>query len=588
MKSTKSSKRSYAIVYIYVVLSYMLYACASQASLGGGAKDVAPPDIIAQYPTHEAMQFKGKQIKLTFNEYIQLASPSENILVSPRLEKSPDFVLKGKSLVIKWKEDLQPNTTYTIQLLEAVKDITEGNTLASKHLVFSTGEHIDSMMISGSLHDAFTGEACPKTSVFLYENLNDSAPLSQEPDYVTYTDSKGDFVFNNLPNRSYLLFALEDKNFNRMYDLPDEKIAFADTYIQTYALPLLHTDSSQSIDHDAMDSMRIALSFFQEKDTTLKFLRRNLIKQAHYQFVFSNEVKDFQLISLDTLIDDLYVWDFGAKKDTVVLFFNYLVDKDIRFQVIADDCVFDTLDINPADKGSLMKMKKSVKDSIEEKKVLSYTALYAGERNRKLCLVFDYPVHTADLSKCFLLELKKEKKIDTLVKESGEDSLVEVLCYDTLIPQLNFEDSLQRRLMVDYAWKSKRDYILCVGDSIFASALGHYTDSIRLAFTTKSLKDYGNIHIYYQFTEEQPYIVQLLNEKKEVMNEQSLTFDKSIAYDLLVPGKYSLRIIYDANGNGKWDSGNYREKKQAEKIIYFDKVIEVNPNWTVEEIFSVK
>ena len=72
------------------------------------------------------------------------------------------------------------------------------------------------------------------------------------------------------------------------------------------------------------------------------------------------------------------------------------------------------------------------------------------------------------------------------------------------------------------------------------------------------------------------------------MNEQSLTFDKSIAYDLLVPGKYSLRIIYDANGNGKWDSGNYREKKQAEKIIYFDKVIEVNPNWTVEEIFSVK
>ncbi len=175
-----------------------------------------------------------------------------------------------------------------------------------------------------------------------------------------------------------------------------------------------------------------------------------------------------------------------------------------------------------------------------------------------------------------------------MVKVSGEDSLVEVLCYDTLIPQLNFEDSLQRRLMVDYAWKSKRDYILCVGDSIFASALGHYTDSIRLAFTTKSLKDYGNIHIYYQFTEEQPYIVQLLNEKKEVMNEQSLTFDKSIAYDLLVPGKYSLRIIYDANGNGKWDSGNYREKKQAEKIIYFDKVIEVNPNWTVEEIFSVK
>jgi hypothetical protein len=60
-----------------------------------------------------------------------------------------------------------------------------------------------------------------------------------------------------------------------------------------------------------------------------------------------------------------------------------------------------------------------------------------------------------------------------------------------------------------------------------------------------------------------------------------------VAFNLIDPALYSLRVVYDDNKNAVWDTGNYLEKRQAEEIIYFSKEIDVRANWDVEQVFDV-
>ena len=321
--------------------------------------------------------------------------------------------------------------------------------------MFSTGGQEDSLVC---LIDAFAGP-CAKIGVMLYENLNDSAP-KDVPDYFTYTDSKGNFSFNNLPQKTFLLFALKI-NFNKIYDLP-MKGAFADDYIKAYEILKIQTDTTLLIDKDKMDSLALTLSLFQFHDTILKFLRKTQIKEAHLQFVFNNEIEKFNITPLDTNIEDLYLWDFGRKKDTVELFFNHLIDKEILFQVEANGRIFDTLDINPAAKTSGGKLRRKSQDSLPEKKILNYSVANAGELNRKLTLIFDYPLKKPILRQA---ELTKKKKL-TLLNINGEDSIVEINLYDTLILLFLFEDSMHHKLIIDYPWKKKKSYLFILEDSV--------------------------------------------------------------------------------------------------------------------------
>jgi uncharacterized protein (DUF2141 family) len=55
----------------------------------------------------------------------------------------------------------------------------------------------------------------------------------------------------------------------------------------------------------------------------------------------------------------------------------------------------------------------------------------------------------------------------------------------------------------------------------------------------------------------------------------------------LEPSKYTLRVIYDVNGNKEWDSGNFLERRQPEEVIYFPKEIDVRGNWDVDQPFDL-
>jgi hypothetical protein len=169
----------------FTISILLLFGCAQQVAPTGGPKDKTPPGILAEIPANLSTEFSAKEIVISFDEYIQLTSPTEQVVISPPMLKSPSYKLNQKSLVLKFEQELTPNTTYTINFGEAIRDNNEGNILANYTYVFSTGAYLDSMQVKGKLIDAITGEPEKDALVMLYKSDIDSLPLNSLPDYFT-------------------------------------------------------------------------------------------------------------------------------------------------------------------------------------------------------------------------------------------------------------------------------------------------------------------------------------------------------------------------------------------------------------------
>ena len=84
-----------------------------------------------------------------------------------------------------------------------------------------------------------------------------------------------------------------------------------------------------------------------------------------------------------------------------------------------------------------------------------------------------------------------------------------------------------------------------------------------------------------------PIIVQLTDDRGELKREQIGTEPNPFTFKHLDPGKYGIRVIFDENQNGRWDTGSYLKKLQPERISYFPDIIEVRANWELEQTFVI-
>ncbi len=50
---------------------------------------------------------------------------------------------------------------------------------------------------------------------------------------------------------------------------------------------------------------------------------------------------------------------------------------------------------------------------------------------------------------------------------------------------------------------------------------------------------------------------------------------------------YYVRIVYDTNKNGKWDTGNVRKQQQPEKIYNEPKELSIKANWDRNETITI-
>lgn len=204
--------------------------CASIVPPSGGPRDSLPPVIVSVYPENETLNFTGKEIKIEFDEYVELNDIYKNLIVSPLPKVMPDVSRKLRTVTVKIKDTLQPNTTYVYNFANAIKDLNEGNKGKDLLYVVSTGTYIDSMELSGRVKIAKTGKADSTLSVMLYSNLDDSAVVKERPRYITTVDSSGIFFFRYLAPGKYRLFAMKDEGGSYLYN-GEQIFAFADSVV---------------------------------------------------------------------------------------------------------------------------------------------------------------------------------------------------------------------------------------------------------------------------------------------------------------------------------------------------------------------
>src|SRR6185369_2086710 len=229
----------YFLVAVYVVATLSISGCANIIPPTGGPRDSLPPVLIEANPADSTRQFTGGKIVLTFDEFVELNKPQEQIIVSPVPKISPITDAKLRTVTIRIKDTLEPNTTYTVDFGNAIRDINEGNEVKNFRYIFTTGKYFDSLQFAGKVILAETGRPDSTLIVMLHKSLTDSAVAKEKPRYFARVDTAGNFQFRNLPPGKFAVYALKDEGM-RQYTSRKQLFAFADS-------PVVISGSTRSV-----------------------------------------------------------------------------------------------------------------------------------------------------------------------------------------------------------------------------------------------------------------------------------------------------------------------------------------------------
>ena len=546
--------------HIFSLLALVLLcgSCAKVVTPTGGPRDSAPPKVLKSTPDNQSVNFGEKQIHITLDEFFTLNNPQENVMISPPLKEKPTYTVKGKTLVVKFKDTLRANTTYNMVFTNCIQDYNEGNPLSLFHYSFSTGPVIDSFMLEGSIQNASSLTPAEDLLVMLYHQNIDSLPLSALPDYVTKSQKNSSFQFRNIAPGDYKIFALKDINGNYIYDLPNEEIAYQKELVS--AVPPPATDSSGNPLSADSTVAKILLHSFLSQDSFPKLMRYENPAAGIYKFPFSTPVSHLEQQPLWGPADHIEVWNQG--RDTLTWYLKK-TDFDTLAVIFIADSHTDTVHLKP------FKAKPNTGRGGGAQNTLRSTFLNEGHCYQPLILRFSYPIQPIDSFPVYIYS-QRQGKNDTAT---------------VWIPLP--KDTALTEIAIPYPFETKKHYKVMIPDSLFFGYNGLVNDTLRTSFSYKSEKDYGNIQIHYQVGEcGYPVIVQLLS-GNTTLQQDILTGDATKDYNHLEPGPYTIRAILDRNGNGRWDSGDYRKGVQPETIIPFSHDINVRAFWDVEEDFKI-
>jgi len=226
--SYKSVISATALLIISLISIISGPGCANIIPPQGGPRDSIPPVLLKATPVDSTRNFTGNKIVFTFDEFVDVQAVQENLSVSPSPRINPSVDFKLNTVTVKLKDSLEANTTYSINFGDAIKDYTEGNPIKGFTYTFSTGKYIDSLELTGNVMLAETGKTDSTLIVMLHTSADDSVVVKDKPRYVAKLDSKGNFIFKNLPPKTFYLYALKDEGGTRRYFSDKQLFAFAD------------------------------------------------------------------------------------------------------------------------------------------------------------------------------------------------------------------------------------------------------------------------------------------------------------------------------------------------------------------------
>lgn len=527
--------------YTFLLLLFIIASCAKRGSITGGLKDTIAPVLKMSFPENFSTNFKGDQIKLVFDENVKLKNLNKQLIISPPMKNEP-LVLPTtatKTITIKIKDTLQPNTTYSFNFGQSIADNNEGNPYNQFKYVFSTGDFIDSLKLSGTVKSAYDKEVESFVSVMLYDvnnDFNDSIVYNETPRYVTNTlDSLKTFNFENLKAGKYLLVGMKDVNSNNKYNPKQDKIGF---HKEIITIP---TDSTPEL---SLFKEELPLKTFKPSQAS-----GNRFLLGYEGTINSNEARP-EIILSDKNNALLHLVTKLPKKDSLQIWYK---------QIKADS-------LNLAVAKGYYKVKYTFKNKDQKKDTLMISAIQNNDikfRDR-FTLESATPLIAIDNSKINLVNKAKAK-----------------------VPFTTEYDEFNQKLYFDFNKEPQENYSF----TILPGALNDYyeklNDTLSYKLSTKSTSDYGNLTVLLENIKQFPVIIELTDTKGDVMASEYTEENKTVNFNLIDPAIYTLRAIYDGNKNKQWDSGNYLKKRQAEEVIYFSKEIDVRANWDVNQIFDL-
>ncbi|MEZ4809628.1 MAG: Ig-like domain-containing protein [Allomuricauda sp.] len=522
------------------LMGLALWQCAKRGTPSGGPKDITPPKLVRTEPENFTINFKAEKIRLYFDELIKLQDVQNQLIVSPPLKYPPEITPAGgpgKYIEIVIKDTLRENTTYTLNFGQSITDNNEGNPNSFLTYVFSTGTYIDSLTLSGAVKDAFNRKADEFISVMLYEmdsTFTDSTIYKNPPLYIANTaDSLPLFSLKNLKAGNYALIAVKDVNKNNLFDQKQDKIGFLE---DTISLP---TDSVY------------LLTLFRELPNYGASVPSYVAKN-HILFGFQGDYGDVQIESLTDLpdsvktkilkdreTDTLNYWLTPTDLDSIIFAVN-----NQKFEVVDTFTVktrklpMDTLQLRPSKSGKL-----NFEDSFS---ILANT-----------------PIVALDTSKIAFFV----------------DSLIGTYSYQL--------DSINSKIDFDFDTEANQTYTFNLLPGAITDFFGTQNDTLDYRLATGSYADYGNLRLTLGGAVRYPVVIQLTNDRGETKRELPATEAQIFEFNNLEPGQYMIRVIFDDNGNGKWDTGSYLKKIQPEKVSYYPDIIDVRANWELEQNFII-
>ncbi|WP_223549578.1 Ig-like domain-containing protein [Aestuariivivens sp. NBU2969] len=513
--------KTFANLVLLIFLSLGFINCANKGTPGGGPKDETPPVIIKSEPENFSTNFKAREITIHFDEYIKLKDIQKQLIISPPLKSQPEIKPLGgasRYISIKIFDTLQPNTTYAFNFGNSIQDNNEGNPFSYFRYVFSTGDYIDSLTVNGAIVDAIERKNETFVNIGLYEvdsTFNDSIIYKEKPKYITNTlDSLTSFTIENIKEGKYLLIAFKDNNGDYKFQQKTDKIGFHKGFIN------IPTDSTYT------------LKLFKE-DLDFKSTRPKLISGEKIAFGYEGDYKNMDIkLLFDTPQDFEYRITKDQQTDSLYYWYKPRLEVDsLIFKVSNQDFEKDY----------------TVRISAQKRDSLTITSSPSGNITYKEPLKISGSIPFAKLD---------ETKIN--IEDKDSTKVVFTTAFDTIqnTYHINFEKKADNRYRVQVLPEAILDFF------------DNTNDTLNYVVSTKKISDYGNLRVIIN-NATYPLIVQLMDSNGKVKYEKYTTTNEALDFINIDSGKYYLRAIFDANKNGKYDTGSYLKKIQPERVSLF-------------------
>lgn len=527
---------------VFGICSVLLFSCGQVGTITGGDVDTTAPRIIEDgvIPPMESTNISPQEIIIPFDEFIEFNKPAENIRVTPADVKL-DYKINKKSVVLTVKSgEWAKNTTYTVYLNRAVKDITEANDSIIAY-VFSTGDFLDSLKTAVQVEDAYSGKPITGVTVGLFTQklINDTSKI--EPRYYASTNDEGTAFFQYIKDTTFFIYAFKDDNLNNRLDATEKRA-------------ILNSPVMLDTTFEIIPIIRLMAPEANE----LTIVSNEIIPTTTWCLSFSRPLKDNENLSF--LTPEPFHVSWNISKDSLSAFYESDLSSGSLSAIL-----------NTSDKIDTITKKYFFKD----KKELQFKA--SNNLVNKKLLAND------------TLKLKANEPFAFFDKGSINFEILKEK--DTVRSPLDFEvinySPTERHIFFDK--KNVEKAFVNIPPAAIQGLNYALTDSIKLDFEVQKEKETGVMIVEFDTIPEYGVLV---------IKSKSLNYEKRVVFDgidksthrieFLQPGVYSFHYIYDLDKNGKWSTGSIFKSLDAEVIEWFSTKSTIRANWEVKTTLPIK